>query len=355
MNNNVYAVIMAGGGGTRFWPLSKQSKPKQFLSISSSGETMIEMTAKRAGILSLNAPYVLTNKRYKELVRKFVPSSKIICEPVSRNTAPPIGLSALFLLREDKNATMIVLPSDHVIKNLDKMKEIFDEAVLLANKEKSLVTIGINPDYPHTGYGYIEVGNEYSQNVYKVKRFVEKPNIETAKKYIESQQFFWNSGMFVWRADVILENIKKCMPNLYDVLMVIDKAIGSDSEEDVIAENFPKIIGESIDYGVMEKASNVFVVRADNLGWNDVGSFKEWGENFLKDEFQNVVIGDSLVLNSKNSVCVNEGNIPTFLLGLDNVVVINTGNEVLVCNKDKAQDVKILVEELKKRHRDDLL
>ncbi len=353
--DNVNVVIMAGGGGTRFWPLSKKSKPKQFLSISSNGDSMIKVTADRAKLLSKDLPYVLTNKIYKDLVRQYVPNSKIICEPVSKNTAPPIGLAALYLLKENPNAVMIVLPSDHVIKNLQKMSEVFNIAISLANTKKALITIGINPDYPHTGYGYIKMGKGVSKDAYQVEKFVEKPNIDVAKEYLESKKFLWNSGMFVWRADVILENIKKCMPSLYDILMVINDAIGTDSEEQVIAENFPKIDGESIDFGVMEKAEKVFVVKADNLGWNDVGSFKEWGENFVKDEFGNVVIGDSLVINSKDSVCVTEGNIPTFLLGLNDVVVINTGKEVLVCNKEKAQDVKILVEELKKKKREDLL
>lgn len=355
MSSNVYVVIMAGGGGSRFWPLSKKAKPKQFLSISKDGDSMIQMTAKRASLFTDNKVYVLTNKMYEGIVKEHLGDVNLIMEPIARNTAAPIALAASYLLKKDKDAVMVVWPSDHVITNSDKLKETFNEAIKLANTKKCLVTVGINPEYPHTGYGYIELSDHIDGNSYKVKQFVEKPKLEVAKEYVASKRFLWNSGMFVWRADVILEEIKKHMPSLYENLELISDKIGTPNEQEAIDEYFPKFESQSIDFGVMEKASNVCVVKSDNLGWNDVGSLKEWGENFKKDDNQNVNLGNGTLLKTTNSICVSESNVPTFVIGMDNVIVVNTGKEVLVCNKDNAQDVKIIVEELKKQDRKDLL
>ncbi|MGI6680883.1 MAG: mannose-1-phosphate guanylyltransferase [Bdellovibrionota bacterium] len=355
MNPNVYMVIMAGGGGTRFWPLGKKAMPKQFLSISKNGVSMIANTANRAKRFTNNDVHVVTNKKYADLVRSHINNARIICEPVAKNTAPPIGLAALYLLKQNKDAIMIVCPSDHVIKNLDKLIEIYKEAIALAESRKTLITIGVTPEYPHTGYGYIKMGEHISNNSYTVERFVEKPKLELAKEYIATKKYLWNSGIFVWRADVILRKIKEYMPNLYENLMVINEAIGTPNENSVIEEYFPKIEAQSIDYGVMEKAKDVCIVKADNLCWNDVGSLKEWGDNFSKDSDGNVNVGNGLLINTKNSICFAESDIPTFLLNVENVIVVNTGKEVLVCDKDTSQDVKLIVEELKKQNREDLL
>ena len=355
MNSNVYVFIMAGGGGSRFWPLSKKIKPKQFLSITQNGESMIQMTAKRASLFTNNKVYVLTNRIYEQIVKDHLGDVNLILEPVARNTAAPIGLAACYVLKQNKDAIMMVLPSDHVIQNTKNFKETFDEAINLAQNRKCLVTVGIKPEYPHTGYGYIKLSNHIEENSYVVEKFVEKPNFEIAKEYVESGNYLWNSGMFVWRADVILNSFKEYMPDLYKNLMIINDAIGTKNERQVIDEYFPTLESQSIDFGVMEKASDVCVVKAQNFGWNDVGSLKEWGDNFKGDENQNVNIGNGTLLKTTNSLCASEGNIPTFVIGMNNVIVVNTGKEVLVCNKDNSQDVKLLVEELKKQHRDDLL
>ena len=355
MDSNVYVFIMAGGGGSRFWPLSKKVKPKQFLSITQDGESMIQMTAKRAGLFTKNKVYVLTNKIYEQIVKEHLGDMNLILEPVARNTAAPIGLAACYVLKQNKDAVMMVLPSDHVILNTKEFKDTFDEAISLAQSRKCLVTVGIKPEYPHTGYGYIKTADFINSNSYVVEKFVEKPNYEVAKEYVDSGKYLWNSGMFVWRADVILSAIKECMPALYEKLMLINDSIGTPNERQVIDEYFPNLESQSIDFGVMEKAKDVCVVKAQNIGWNDVGSLKDWGDNFEGDANNNVNIGNGTLLNTTNTLCVSNGEIPTFVVGMDNVVVVNTGKEVLVCNKDKSQDVKLLVEELKRQHRDDLL
>ena len=355
MNQNVYVFIMAGGGGSRFWPLSKKVKPKQFLSITKDGESMIQMTAKRASLFTKNKVHVLTNKMYEQIVKEHLGDVALILEPVAKNTAAPIGLAACYILKQNKDAIMMIWPSDHVILNTDNFKETFDEAINLAQSRKCLVTVGIKPEYPHTGYGYIKLYEHLENNSYIVEKFVEKPNYEVAKGYVESGNYLWNSGMFVWRADVILNAIKDYMPDLYNKLMVISDAIGTQNERKVIDDYFPTLESQSIDFGVMEKAKEVCVIKANDLGWNDVGSLKEWGNNFQSDINNNVNIGNGTLLKTKNSLCVSQGPIPTFLVGMDNVIVVNTGKEVLVCNKDNAQDVKIIVEELKKQERSDLL
>ena len=355
MNQNVYVFIMAGGGGSRFWPLSKKVKPKQFLSITKDGESMIQMTAKRASLFTKNKVPVLTNKMYEQIVKEHLGDVDLILEPVAKNTAAPIGLAACYILKQNKDAIMMIWPSDHVILNTDNFKETFDEAINLAQSRKCLVTVGIKPEYPHTGYGYIKLSEHLENNSYIVEKFVEKPNYEVAKGYVESGNYLWNSGMFVWRADVILNAIKDYMPDLYNKLMVISDAIGTQNERKVIDDYFPTLESQSIDFGVMEKAKEVCVIKANDLGWNDVGSLKEWGNNFQSDINNNVNIGNGTLLKTKNSLCVSQGQIPTFLVGMDNVIVVNTGKEVLVCNKDNAQDVKIIVEELKKQERSDLL
>ena len=241
MNQNVYVFIMAGGGGSRFWPLSKKVKPKQFLSITKDGESMIQMTAKRASLFTKNKVHVLTNKMYEQIVKEHLGDVDLILEPVAKNTAAPIGLAACYILKQNKDAIMMIWPSDHVILNTDNFKETFDEAINLAQSRKCLVTVGIKPEYPHTGYGYIKLSEHLENNSYIVEKFVEKPNYEVAKGYVESGNYLWNSGMFVWRADVILNAIKDYMPDLYNKLMVISDAIGTQNERKVIDDYFPTL------------------------------------------------------------------------------------------------------------------
>ncbi len=256
----VTAVIMAGGKGERFWPKSRKSLPKQFLSLTDDGKTMIQLTIERLKkIVDIDDVYIVTNKDYRDFVIEQIngiPEENILLEPMAKNTAPCIGLAAMHIKKKYKDAVMVVLPSDHLIKYNEIYIDTLKEAVEVAEEDKNLITIGITPSYPETGYGYINFGRDENDiernNLYRVKRFVEKPNLDTAKEYLASGRYLWNSGMFVWKSSTILENFQKLMPDMYEGLNKIYETIGSDEEESILQREFAKFKGESIDYGIME-------------------------------------------------------------------------------------------------------
>ena len=269
------ALIMAGGKGERFWPRSRVTLPKQFLSLTDDGKTMIQLTVERIRpLVELEDVYIATNKNYKELVKQQLPGlpeENILCEPVGRNTAPCIGLGAVHVAKKYDDAVMIVLPSDHLIKHNDIFAETFTNACALAEEGENLVTVGITPNYPETGYGYIKYDSTAKNGEsYPVQRFVEKPDLETAKSYLADGSYLWNSGMFVWRVSTILDCFKKYMPSTHDGLLKIKEAVGTPQEDTVLEKEFPNLESQSVDYGIMEKAENIYTL-AGNFGWDDVG------------------------------------------------------------------------------------
>lgn len=349
------AVILAGGQGTRFWPISRTRKPKQFLSFTASGLSLISETAKRvAPVCGNDNIWVMTNQVQKELVREHVPAAHVVCEPVARNTAASLGLAATYISKQDPEAVLISLPSDHVVKDEEAFRKVISDAVELADAQDLLVTIGIRPTFAHTGYGYILRGAPLASGGFTVRRFYEKPNQERANEYFESGNFFWNSGMFVWKARVLIQEIEEYMPAMYTSLMEIQEAIGSPDEDKVLAEQFADMESISIDFGVLEHARNCAVIPADSFGWSDVGSWDAWAEYFQRDSAQNMVEGDVLLLDSQDCI-VKADKRMIALLGMDDIVVIDSGDALLICPRERVQDVRKIVQELREKGRDDLI
>lgn len=352
----MYAVILAGGSGTRFWPLSRELYPKQFLKINGT-QTLLEQTLQRiAGLVPLEKTYIVANEKYVQDIKGLVSSSAtaphILVEPIGRNTAPAIGLAAIHLSSKDPEAVMAVLPADHLIKSAAPFHRVLKTAAILA-QNGSLVTLGIKPSAPETGYGYIKVGPRLAMKGsskakgYSVDGFVEKPDKANAKRYLKSGRFFWNSGIFVWKTSVILEEIERHLPALYKQLMVVQECLGTPNENEAIGQAYAQMDSISIDYGVMEKARNVVMVEAD-IGWTDLGSWTAVTEVVKSDRKGNVIAGNVLDLDSRNSVIYADQRLVA-TIGLDHMIVVDSPDATLVCPKERAQDVKKVVEQLKKR------
>lgn len=352
------ALIMAGGKGERFWPKSRQKLPKQFLDIIGEGDTMIQMTVKRIlPLVDMEDIYIATNKDYKELVRKQlpgIPEENILCEPVGRNTAPCIGLGAVHIARKYSDAVMMVLPSDHLIQNHKMFVACLQDAVEAAKKECNLVTIGITPDYPETGYGYIKFNmDKKSGNAYAVDSFKEKPSFEVAQKYLNSGDYLWNSGMFIWKVSSILKNMQQLMPVTYDGLKTIQDAIGKEEEIEVLEKVFTDFDSESVDYGIMEKADNIYIVPS-TFSWDDVGSWNAVGRLRDKDQNGNAISGNIITVDTKN--CILEGEKKLIAaVGLENLIVIDTEDAILICDNKATADIKKILEELRQNNQIDYI
>lgn len=346
----ITALIMAGGKGERFWPRSRVNLPKQFLSLTDDGKTMIQLTVERISpIVELEDVYIATNKAYRGLVKEQLPGlpeENILCEPIGRNTAPCIGLGAVHVASKYEDAVMIVLPSDHLIKNNEIFVETFKEACEVAIKGDNLVTVGITPNYPETGYGYIkyDAANKNSF-AYCVDRFVEKPDIETAKAYLADGSYLWNSGMFTWKVSTILNCFKKYMPSTYDGLMKIKAAIKTAEEDGVLEAEFPNLESQSVDYGIMEKAENIYIIPG-NFGWDDVGSWLAVGRIKKTDDNNNVVNGNVVTVNTSD--CVIEGADKLIAtVGLKDMVVVDTKDAILISTKENAGEIKQVLAKLR--------
>ncbi len=352
------AVIMAGGKGERFWPKSRTNCPKQFLSLTSDGETMIQKTVKRlAPLVAQEDIYIVTNAAYMELIAQQLPdlpTENVIAEPCARNTAPCIGLAAAIIQKKYGEAVMFVLPSDHLIHAEDMYVDTLRKAAQAAENGTNLVTLGITPTYPETGYGYIKyVKGSGKDGVYEVERFVEKPNLPTAKEYLENGGYLWNSGMFIWKTTSILQNIERYMPDLYEGLQPIAEAYGTADFEAVLNERFCTLPSESIDFGIMEKAQNIYTIPG-NFGWDDVGSWLALERINPIDVDRNMFDGDIISVNSKNcTVCGGKRTVA--VLGLEDVVIVDTSDALLVCDKNSTQDIKKVLAELRAQGREELL
>ena len=344
------ALIMAGGRGERFWPRSRKDLPKQFLCLTDDGKSMIQLTVERIqSLVDIEDVYIATNKNYKKLVMEQLPNlpeENILCEPVGRNTAPCIGLGAVHIAKKYGDAIMMVLPSDHLIKHNKMFVRTLKDAIKIAENDTNLVTLGITPTYPETGYGYIKFDEEETSGTgYAVDRFVEKPNYELAKEYLNSGEYLWNSGMFVWKVSSILSNMEKFMPDTMKGLEIIKQSIGTDAQEEVLEKEFVNLESVSVDYGIMEKAENIYIIPGA-FGWDDVGSWNAVERIKQTNEFGNTVTGNVITIDTKN--CIIEGHEKLIAtVGLENLVIVDTKDATLICNKNSTGDIKKILENLK--------
>ena len=344
------ALIMAGGRGERFWPKSRINMPKQFLSLTGDGKTMIQLTVDRISpLVDSRDIYIATNRSYKKMVMEQLPElpeENILCEPIGRNTAPCIGLGAVHIASKYDDAVMYVLPSDHLITHPQIFRRTLNDAAEVAEQGNNLVTIGITPVYPETGYGYIKFRPEDTLGAaYAVDCFVEKPDLETARQYIRSQQYLWNSGMFTWKVSTILGNIKAFMPEMYEGLLRIGDAIGTDGQDTVLEREFHAFQSVSIDYGVMEKAKNIYILSG-SFGWDDVGSWLALERMQTRDEFGNVVSGNVVSIDTKNTIIQGNGKLIA-TVGIENLIIIDTADATLICEKNSTGDIKKVIENLR--------
>lgn len=352
----VTAVIMAGGRGERFWPKSRNNRPKQFLSLTSDGETMIQKTVKRLSpLVDAEDIFIVTNAAYTELVKEQlpdVPAENILAEPCARNTAPCIAFAAAVIGRKYDDAVMLVLPSDHLIGYENIYIKTLKKAVSVAENGKNLVTIGITPTYPETGYGYINFGKECG-DAYEVEKFVEKPDLPTAKKYLASGKYLWNSGMFVWKISSIMADLKAFMPEIYEGALRIGESFGSDDFEETLVKEFTAFTSESIDFGIMEKASDIYTLPG-SFGWDDVGSWLAVERINETDDNKNFTDGDVIIVDAeRTTICGGKRLIAA--IGTSDIIIVDTDDVLLVCSKNNTQDVKKVISQLKEQGRNELV
>ena len=349
MSSNKYCVIMAGGIGTRFWPKSRQSMPKQFLDILGTGKSFIRHTYERFGkMVPAENFLVVTNDKYKSLVLEHIPEigeKQVLCEPVGRNTAPCVAYAAYTLLKRNPDAEMIVTPADHLILNEDDFRAIIAECLDFASEHDALMTVGIKPTRPDTGYGYIQVSDD--KPISKVKCFTEKPDIELARVFLQSGEFYWNSGIFVWKVRSIVEAFEKYLPEHHALFSGVMRAIGTDAERNVVEIAFSECRAISIDYGIMEKADNVYV-RCGEFGWSDVGTWGSVYQHSRKDRYANAVPEEGCYLyDTRSSIVSLPKDKIAVISGLKEYIVVDTDDVLMVCPRSEEQNIKKFIDEVK--------
>ncbi|OCK41986.1 mannose-1-phosphate guanylyltransferase [Tenacibaculum soleae] len=343
MNKNYYAVIMAGGVGSRFWPVSTEEYPKQFHDMLGTGESLIQRTFNRINAL-IPAENILiaTNERYENLVLEQLPKTtkkQLLLEPAMRNTAPCILYAALKINAQNKDAVMLVAPSDHWIEDetefLNNIKTSFEASA----KNNTLMTLGIQPDAPNTGYGYIQF-QESSSDIKKVKKFTEKPNLATAKEFIASGDYLWNAGIFIWSTKSILDAFKKHLPSMLTVLEGTNAIYNTDLEADFIKNNYEKCEDISIDYGIMERSNNVHILPVD-FGWNDLGTWGSLYNKLDKDDQKNAIVGaETIFRDASGNMIRTESGKKVIIQGLNDFIVVEKDGVLLICPRKDEQDIK---------------
>ncbi len=334
---------MAGGSGTRFWPLSTPARPKQLLNLTGDG-SLLQLTYQRIkDLVPSENIYVFTGEGIQSAVGREIPElseNQIVAEPAARNTAPCIAAAALWLRRKHPDETMVVLPADHLITDIAKFHRCLKEADALARVSKGLVTLGIKPTRAETGFGYIEADPERTAGRgFAVKGFHEKPDSATAKRYLARKHFFWNSGIFVWKVSSILESLYMHLPELMKILKPLESADKPEIWWKTFKELFPKTPSVSVDYGVLEKAANVYVVPA-TFDWNDIGSWPALESIRSRDAHGNIVQGSVRQIETKDCMIINESSVPLATIGVKDLIIVSTKDGVLVCHKDKAQEIR---------------
>jgi len=344
---------MAGGIGSRFWPMSRQNFPKQFLDILNKGETLIQSTFKRfLSFIPKENIYIVTSSEYVEIVKKQLPDvleENILGEPSRKNTAPCIAYISFKLQQKNPDASLIVAPSDHLILNEKDFAKVCLEALNFVNKHNAFITLGIKPSSPNTGYGYIQHDQQsVSDNVYKVKTFTEKPNTELAKTFLTSGDFLWNAGIFVWRVKNIIRAFEKFLPEIYDVFVADKDKFNTPEEKKALEHIYPLCTNISIDFGIMEKADNVYVIPS-SFGWSDLGTWNSAYENLNKDKHNNAIAGNNVVpIEASKCMIHTPNNKLVVLQGLDDFIVVDTADVLLICKKEKEQEIKEYVAKIKR-------
>jgi len=357
MNPHHYVAIIAGGVGSRFWPVSRTNYPKQFLDILNTGKTLIQATFDRfAAFIPRENIFVVTSSDYVNIVKKQLPElplQNILGEPSRKNTAPCIAYISFKLLQKDPKASLIVAPSDHLIQDDTAFKKVCMEALSFVAKHNALVTLGIKPTHPNTGYGYIQYEQQAaSDNVYKVKTFTEKPNKELAATFVASGEFLWNAGIFVWQVRNILAAFEQYLPEMHEVFAAEREAFNTIEENAAIDRIYPQCTNISIDFGIMEKAQNVYIIPS-SFGWSDLGTWNSAYDNMEKDYLGNAVAGEHvIVFDTHHCMVHNQNNKLLVLQGLENFIVVETEDVLLICHKDKEQEIKEYVAEVKRNKGD---
>ena len=356
MNKNNYCVIMAGGVGSRFWPLSRMNHPKQFLDIMGLGKTLIQQTFERfCNIVPRENILIVTNERYKDITMEQleIDEKQVLCEPMRKNTAPCIVYANFKILKENPNANIVVAPSDHLVNNEAEFLRVAQQALDFTASRNVLLTIGIKPSRPDTGYGYIQVMNDTAgvelpcPELKKVKTFTEKPELAMAKIFYESGEFFWNSGIFFWSLQSIMQAFDMYMPSVNNLFQTRLDQLGTDDEPATIANIYAQCKNISIDYAVMEKADNVYVLCAD-FGWSDIGTWGSLYANQRKDRNQNAVVGNNVYLYDTKNCEINIIQQKLAVIqGLEDVIVVQTDDVLLICKKDEEQRIKDFVNNVK--------
>lgn len=360
MNKHHYVAIMAGGIGSRFWPMSRSSHPKQFLDVLGTGKTLIQQTFERyKKLVPLENIYIVTSKEYVALVQKQlhgVLPDNILAEPSRKNTAPCIAYIAFKLLQQDPKAVMIAAPADHLVMETEEFIQTAKRALEFTDHINALVTIGVKPTYPNTGYGYIQHDTvQAAPDIFKVKTFTEKPNEDLAKAFIASGDFLWNAGIFTWKVKNILSALEKHLPEIYEVFAAEKDKFNTPEEVSAVEGIYPQCTNISIDFGVMEKASNVYVIPS-SFGWSDLGTWNSAWENIEKDYFGNAVAGKHVMVVDANNCMVHvPDNKLVLLQGLRDYIIVDTKDVLLICKKDKEQEIKEYVAEVKRNMGDKYL
>ncbi len=351
---------MAGGIGSRFWPLSRTNYPKQFLDILNVGKTLIQATYDRfANFVPAENIFIVTSDQYKNIVAEQLPQvalSQILCEPSRKNTAPCIAYVSYKILQLNPQANLICAPSDHLILNEVAFVQTCNKALNFAENIKALVTLGIQPTYPNTGYGYIQHESlEVAPNIFQVKTFTEKPDLDTAKIFIDSGDFLWNAGIFVWKVENIINAFEELLPEIHEVFAAEQHLLNAEQEIEALERIYPQCVNISIDFGIMEKAKNVYTIPSA-FGWSDLGTWASAYENLDKDYFGNAVVGDNvMVIDARDNVVFSEKNKLVLLQGLNDYVIVDTKDVLLICKKEKEQEIKDYVGEIKSQKGDRFL
>lgn len=356
ISKNSYCVIMSGGIGSRFWPYSRKEKPKQFLDFFGTGRSLLQQTFDRfKKIIPTENIFIVTNDHYLSLVEEQIPEidkTQILLEPTRRNTAPCIAWASYHIKAINPQANIVVAPSDHLILKESEFLDSITYGLNYVSKNEHLLTLGITPNRPETGYGYIQIANQLEDNLYKVKTFTEKPQLELAKVFVESGEFYWNSGLFIWNVNSIIKSIEKHLPEVSSKFEVGKDIYTTPEETEFIAEAFPACPNVSIDFGIMEKADNVYVTLGD-FGWSDLGTWSSLYDLSEKDEQQNAVVqGDTLLYNSKNNIVVLPEGKLAIIDGLENYLIAESDNVLMICNKDDEQAIRRYVSDAQLKFED---
>lgn len=351
---NKYALILAGGKGSRLWPISTEKKPKQFLNLYGN-EIMINETIRRIeDIFDYENIFIIINKSQVELADRYIdtriPRENIISEPASKNTAMCIFYATLKIKKMKGDGVISVLSSDHYIENEEKLIKNIEEAIELANDGKNLVTIGITPTYPSTGFGYIKYNKDEKTSCNSVIEFKEKPNYEKAVKYIKSNKYVWNSGIFIWRIDAILKKFKEYLPNIYHLEKELYTSINTSEEHEEVKEIYGKVESISIDIGILEKAHNIKMIKGD-FKWMDIGSIKDFFEVHPRDKQENVIIGETIIKDTSKSNILNNSEELLIVAGIENIDIIKDNGVCVVCSKEKSNLLTQILEEIKEQEK----